>query len=750
MNEVPSLVQDLALILLTAAVVTIIFKKLKQPLVLGYIVAGIFVSPNLNVTMSVIDEENIETWANIGVMFLLFALGLDFSFKKILKMGLAPIIAALTVVFSMMMIGIFVSELFGWSSMTGMFMAGMLAMSSTTIIYKAFDDLGLRQQQFSSLVMSVLILEDILAIVLMVVLTTVARGDTGDNSMMLSSITNIGFFLILWFVVGLFFIPTLLRKTRNLINDEVLLIIALALCCGMAVCAALVGFSAAFGSFVMGSILAETVEAKKIEKLIEPVKNLFGAIFFVSVGMLVDIAVVAEQWLPIVVITLAILLGQSIFGSFGFMLSGQPLKTAMRCGFSMAQIGEFAFIIASLGMSLHVLEGFVYPVVVTVSVITTFLTPYMIRGAVPVYNVIEAHLSKTWIRRINRISDIAPSNTDSSEGYWKPLFTQMFTNTLIYSVLTTAILSIMRYFGAGFIQSIIPHPWDDIICGIITIVLMAPFLRAMVMKKNKSEEFKALWISSRHNRAPLVFTIIVRVVIAMVYIYMVCAKVIHVPMVVNALISAVIVAGIVYSRGMKKSSIHLERLFLQNLHSKDIAAKKNGKRPIFSGKLIDHNLHISEITVPQDSLWAGKTLAELSLGKKFGIHISSIQRGRLHVNIPSGSDFIFPNDILHVIGNDEQLMNFNNAMTKEVIVEPDENENHEMQLRRFVVKGNSILLNKSLITSELRDKFNCMLIGMEEDEVTISRVSPAYNFQKGDILWIVGEEPDIKRLAEQL
>ena len=383
MAEIPSLVKDLALILVTAGIVTLLFKKLKQPLVLGYIMAGFIVSPNLPLTMSVVDHENIETWANIGVMFLLFTLGLDFSFKKILKMGMAPIIAALVIVFCMMLTGNAVASMFGWSEMNGLFLAGMLAMSSTTIIYKAFDDLGLKQQQFASLVMSVLILEDILAIVMMVLLGAIAKGGSADGEQMLGSVLSIGFFIVLWFVVGLFLIPTLLRSVRKLMNEEVLLIVSLGLCCMMAVISTMVGFSSAFGAFVMGSILAETVEAHKIEKVVKPVKDLFGAIFFVSVGMLVDVNIIAAQWLPIVVITLAIIIGQSVFGTFGYMLAGQPLKNAMRCGFSMAQIGEFAFIIASLGLSLGVISDFIYPVVVAVSVITTFLTPYMMRGAVP-------------------------------------------------------------------------------------------------------------------------------------------------------------------------------------------------------------------------------------------------------------------------------------------------------------------------------------------------------------------------------
>ncbi|MBF1074484.1 MAG: cation:proton antiporter, partial [Prevotellaceae bacterium] len=403
MASLPELVKDLALILIVASIVTLIFKKLRQPLVLGYIVAGFIVSPHMPLTMSVIDKENIHTWADIGVMFLLFSLGLDFSIKKILKMGVSPFISAIIIVFSMMMLGMLTGHAFSWSKMDCIFLGGMMAMSSTTIIYKAFDDMGLRQQRFAGLVMSVLILEDILAIVMMVMLSAIASGNNPDGGQMLGSVIKIGFFLVLWFVVGLFAIPTFLRHTRKLMSSETMIIVALGLCCAMAWISSSVGFSSAFGAFVMGSILAETIEADKIIRLVEPVKNLFGAIFFVSVGMLVDPKILVAYALPIGVLVIAILAGQAIFGTLGFMLSGQPLKTAMRCGFSMAQIGEFAFIIASLGLSLGVISEFLYPVVVAVSVITTFLTPYMIRAAAPCYTFLEQHLPKRWLRRLNHM-----------------------------------------------------------------------------------------------------------------------------------------------------------------------------------------------------------------------------------------------------------------------------------------------------------------------------------------------------------
>ncbi len=734
----------------------IIFKKLKQPLVLGYIMAGFLVSPNLPLTMSVVDNENIETWASIGVIFLLFTLGLDFSFKKILKMGIAPIIAALSIVFCMMMLGLCVAKSFGWSEMNGVFLAGMLAMSSTTIIYKAFDDLGLKQQQFTSLVMSVLILEDILAIVMLVMLGTIGKGDGSQHSQLFSAILSIGFFLILWFVIGLFLVPTFLRKTRKLINDEVLLIVSLGLCCMMAVFASLVGFSGAFGAFVMGSILAETVEAKKIEKVVKPVKDLFGAIFFVSVGMLVDASIIAEQWLAIIVLTITIIFGQGIFGTLGYLASGQTLKSAMRCGFSMAQIGEFSFIIASLGLSLGMISDFMYPVVVTVSVITTFLTPYMIRGAVPAYNFVESVLPKTMLRQMDRMaSNASASNEDSeSKTYWKPFLTQVFLNTLIYSCLVAAILAISMSFIVPYFLGLVPEhhaQWINYLLLVVTLLLMAPFLRAMIMKKNKSMEFKHLWLKSRRNRAPLIFTILVRIAIALGFIYAAISTLLDLPFLVEVAMSLVVTYIIYISDFLKYASIRIERLFIQNLRSKDYAERASGKkRPLFEGHLLDRDIHISLVEVPHDSMWAGKTLKELNLGNRFKVHVSSIIRGYQKINIPSGDDIIFPLDQLNVIGTDDQLRSFNDALQNEVYPEPLDYEGREMQLRRFIIREGSPFIDKSLITTGLRDIYNCMLVGMEMGTDNLAKVNPKYSFKKGDILWIVGEENDIKQLAKEI
>lgn len=751
MNNISPLIVDLALILIVAGIVTLVFKRLKQPLVLGYIVAGFIVSPNMPLTMSVVDKADIHTWADIGVMFLLFSLGLDFSIKKILKMGMAPAVAAVTIIFSMVALGGGVGHAFGWTRMDCIFLGGMLAMSSTTIIYKAFNDMGLSQQQFASSVMSVLILEDILAIVMMVMLSAIAGGGALSGGQMLQSIMKIVFFLVLWFVVGLYVVPSFLRAVRKLINDETLLIVALGLCCLMAVVSTRVGFSAAFGAFVMGSILAETIEAERIIKLVEPVKNLFGAIFFVSVGMLVEPKILVDYALPIVVIVMTILIGQAVFGSIGFLLSGQSLKNAMRCGFSMAQIGEFAFIIASLGLSLGVISDFLYPVVVAVSVVTTFLTPYMIRAATPCYDGIVKVIPHSWLRRLEHRTMGTPE-TSETKANWKRLIRSMVMNTLIYSILSVAVIAVMFNFALPPLRllstSVTGSHWaGNAVCGVLTLLIIAPFLRAIIMKKNHSEEAKALWTENRMNRLPLFFTMIVRIVIASSFVFYIAT---YLTRFTTGLIFAIVAAVIGYmilSRNIKKRSISLERRFIQNLQSRDVAARVHGdRRPLFEQHLLDRDIHIGMFTIPEDSTWAGKTLKELKFRNRFGIHVSSIIRGVQHINIPTGSSVLFPNDKIQVIGDDEQLANFGKTMKAEINHEDPEIEKHDMKLRQLILSGSSPFIGKTLSESGIRDKYNCMVVGVEEGQEKLTMISPSRKLCKGDILWVVGEPDALKTL----
>ena len=465
MSQLEPLIADLALILICAGVMTLLFKSLKQPIVLGYIVAGFLASPNMTYMPSVTDMHGIHLWSDIGVIFLLFALGLEFSFKKILKMGAAPIIAAIAIIIGMMYVGALSGHLFGWSDMDCIYLGGMLAMSSTTIIFKAYDDMGLRQKRFAGLVLSVLIIEDILAIVLMVMLSTLAVSKEFEGSQMLMSILQLGFFLVLWFTVGIFLIPLILRKVKPLMNDETMLILAL------------------------------TAEAEAIEHLVSPVKNLFGAIFFVSVGMMVDVNLIIEYIVPILCIILAIMLGQTILSTGAFIISGQSLKTSMQCSFSLTQIGEFAFILATLGTSLHVTSDFLYPIVVAVSVFTTFTTPYMIRLAEPAYNVVARVLPAKWIAKMesNSTEDSEKKETNEMQELWRTEFRRFITIMLINSVMCIAVIAIMYFYGAPLIYDWLPDPWSGIVTAFVALSISGPFIWALMRRGGNSDNVNRLW-----------------------------------------------------------------------------------------------------------------------------------------------------------------------------------------------------------------------------------------------------------------
>ena len=572
MSGIEPLIGDLALILICAGVMTLLFKRLKQPVVLGYIVAGFLASPNMPYMPSVTDLHGVHVWSEIGVIFLLFALGLEFSFRKILRMGAAPIIAACAVIMSMMVVGMFTGQLFGWCRMDCIYLGGMLAMSSTTIIFKAFDDMGLRQERFAGLVLSVLIIEDILAIVLMVMLSTLAVSKEFEGSQMLLSILKLVFFLVLWFVVGIYLIPLFLRKVKKLMSNETLLITALALCFGMVVIASAVGFSAAFGAFIMGSILAETVEREQIEALVSPVKDLFGAIFFVSVGMMVDVALIGEYIVPILCIVAAILLGQTLLSTGGFLLSGQSLKTSMRCSFSLTQIGEFAFILATLGTSLGVTSDFLYPIVVAVSVFTTFTTPYMIRLAEPAYAVVSRVLPQRFQAKLeSNASDEEEEEEKENEAqhsYWVAYLKRTAVLILIHSVLCMALIALMFYFGKPYIAKLLSAPWSGIVTALLTLILCAPFLWTLMRQGSSNEDVMELWKNGRATRVKLLAFQLLRLVIGAAFVSYIIGRTVHWGGMLSIFVIFAVVFSIVFSPRLRRRSEQMTKTFTENLESR--------------------------------------------------------------------------------------------------------------------------------------------------------------------------------------
>lgn len=749
MEQVPALIQDLALILLVAAVVSLLFKWLKQPVVLGYIVAGFICSSHFGYTPSVRDTGSIELWAQIGVIILLFTLGLEFSFKKILKMGMAPVIAALTIIFCMMFLGTAVGHLFGWGRMDCIYLGGMLAMSSTTIIYKAFQDLGILQKKFAGMVLSVLILEDILAIVLMVMLSTLAVSHNIEGEELAAGLLRLGFFLVLWFVVGLYFIPIILRKSRRFLNDETLLILALALCFMMAVMAVDSGFSAAFGAFVVGSILAETVEAERIEKLVAPVKDWFGAIFFVSVGMLVDPVVLVEYAWPIVALVLTIVVGQALFGTLGFVFAGQPLKEAMKCGFSMSQIGEFAFIIASLGMSLGVTSHYLYPIVVAVSVITTFTTPYMLKAATPAYGYLCRVLPKGWVAWLEHYTPGTSAVVVGHSGNWRKLITAMVKHIAVFTILSVAVIALSFRFFLPFVRDVLPHWWANAVCGVVTLLCIAPFLRGIMARGRRSSLFMALWKENRYNRLPLVFTLVVRAVVVCMLVFYIIRFLVPFADPVLLLFALLVVGGIMLSRPLRLNSLRMEKVFMENLRSREAKAQREGKMPPgYAERLLSRDLHIADFEIPEESIWGGRQLGDLKFGQRFDVHVVSIIRGTHHVNIPNGNDRIYPRDRVQVIGTDEQIGRFSEALGQTVVLDTEEAD-REMQLRQFQITEFMDFAGEKLKDSGIRDRYHCMIVGFETSGGMLEKPAPDRVFHPGDIVWVVGEKEALAGLFAQ-
>ena len=746
MENLAPLIADLALILICAGIMTLIFKKLKQPLVLGYIVAGFIASPHFTLTPSVMDAASIHVWSDIGVIFLLFALGLEFSFKKIVKVGGPAIIAALTIIIGMIFLGFVVGSAFGWSKMDALFLGGMICMSSTTIIYKAFQDLGLSQKRFAGLVMSILILEDILAVVLMVILSTVAVSTNFEGGELVMSILKLVFFLVLWLLVGIYIIPLILRKTRSLMNDETLLVVSLGLCFMMVVIAAKTGFSAAFGAFIMGSILSETLEAEHIERLVKPVKDLFGAIFFVSVGMMVDPAMIGQYWLPILIITITVILGQSFFATVGVLLSGQPLKTAVQSGCALTQIGEFSFIIASLGVALGVTSNFLYPIVVAVSVITIFLTPYMIRLSGPAYGFLQSHLPTKLLSFLENYAGSAEPRS-GADNTWRQYLGNVISAVLIYGILCIAICIIGFTALVPLAERWIPGIWSHVVAAFVILAFLAPFLRAMMIKYNKSEEFSTLWEESKSNRAPLVASVVIRILLAMGFVLYTLARLFHVSVLLILLLAFLVIGYMLFSRWAKHSAHRLEETFMTNLRSRDMRAEQAGqKKPEYASRLLDKDLHLADFDVPAEVDWAGSELSSLNFGQRYGVHVVSIMRGNRRINIPKASTRLFPQDRIQVIGTDKDLEIFGKALERHQDDSPENWSNDEMVLRRLIIGPTSPFLGLNLVQAGIRDKYHCLVAGIEKPDGTLHVPNAQLPFEDGDILWLVGEHKDIDTL----
>lgn len=731
--DIEGLISDLAFILILGAIVTVIFKLIKQPVVLGYIVAGFLASPNFHYLPSVTTEANIDFWAQIGIVVLLFSLGLEFSFRKLLNSGGSAVVTALIIVTGMMCAGFAVGHLMQFNTINCLFLGGMLSMSSTTIIIKAFTDMGLRQKKFASLVLAVLIVEDLFAVLMMVLLSSIAVNNSVEGSELLYSVGKLVFFLVIWFLVGVYVLPSLLGAIRRFLNSETLLIVSMGLCLGMAVFSVYCGFSLALGAFVMGSILAGTSYAERIESVVNPVKDLFGSVFFISVGMMVQPDILVEYWLPIVILSLVVIIGMIVFGTFGMLVTGQSLRVAIQSGFSLTQIGEFAFIIASLGLSLGVLESTLYPIVVAVSVITTFTTPYFIKMSVPFADFVERHLPSRLHFLINRYQKEAESS-EAAGRPWGRVLKRYLWRTVLYSVVLLAIQICVHNFVMPHLESFGPV-WSRITSISIMLVAMSPFLLALMLPINAG---KLGPVHSKSATIPLLVMTIFRFLIALFFVLRSFSLVYSMHVGLWVFISVIILLTLYFSRRLRENMSKIESKFLDNLNEREL--RRSGKK-----NAVVNDLHQAYITVGTACPFVGQRLMDSDIRQTYGVNIVGIQRGLTYIPIPNGRTRIYPGDTITVIGTDSQIEKMLPAVEANLPQSDNHTDISQIKLTSILLSAQSPLIAQTPRSASLRDTYDALVVAVDRGEEHIDS-QPDLVFQEGDIVWLVGNPVKLAKL----
>lgn len=745
MGHLPKLIEDLALIMMAGAIVTLIFRKIKQPLVLGYIIAGFIVGPHFNLTPSVADSENVKTLAEIGVIFLLFNLGLEFSFKKLMRVGGSASITALVEIVFIVVSGYGLGKLMGWSTMDSIFLGGMLASSSTTIIIRAFDELGLKSKKFASIVFGVLVVEDIVVILLMVLLSTIAVTQQFEGGQILFTISKLLFFLVLWFIMGIYLLPTFLNKAKKFLDDEAILVLSVGLCLGMVVLATQVGFSAELGAFIMGSIIAETTYAERVEHVTKPVKDLFGAVFFVSVGMMIDPeAIMANKW-SVIAVTLLTLFGKLISTTIGALISGQPLKQSVQVGMSMAQIGEFAFIVATLGLSLGVISDFIFPVAVGASAITTFTTPYLIKLSEPAYNWLVKVLPEKWLTRLNRYS--TGTENIKAESTWKMVFKSYARICTINGVIILGLMLLSIRFLYPFLEITIENPTaTSIVTTVISLVIAAPFLWAFMTRKPDTMAYRELWLDDKYNHGPLVVMEIARIILGMVIIGIWIENFFSLKVVI--FIGVPIVVGVFYffSKRIQRFYRRLEGRFITNLNERERVRRGsesmnadvmsiNGDRPDLS----PWDAHMVDLKVPQNATYIGKRFDELSWRERFGINVVYVKRGEELIAPPTKADTLMPFDEVGIIATDEQVNNFVKIFESKTLSPKQATNINDIALQKVLVDEHTLLKGHTIRTSGIREFTNGLIVGIERGNKRMLNPESTTVFEWGDVILIVGD-----------
>ena len=749
MTEELNLVRDLAVILISAGVFTIISKALKQPLILGYIIAGFLIGPNVKFFFNISSAEVVEQWSEIGLIFMMFGLGLEFSFKKLLKVGSGALVTAGTKFLGVFVIGFIIGQALSWTVMESIFLAGLLSMSSTAVVLKSYEDMGLKEKPYAPLVFGTLVVEDLIAIILMVLLSTMAVSNSFAGGELVLAIAKLVFFIVLVFIVGIYLIPTLFKRARKYLNDEILLLVSIGLCFAMVTIASAAGFSSALGAFVMGSILAETLESENIEHLVRPIKDLFGAIFFVSVGMMVAPAVILKYLPVILLLAVIVIVTHIFFSAAGILMTGKGLENSVHTGFSLAQLGEFGFIIAGVGVSLGVMRDFIYPVIVAVSVITTFTTPYIIKLAGPAYSYL---LRKASPKLLDRISQMERKDERSAaeKSDWHKLLSAYFTRILLYGVILFAIMIVSRTLiepGIGKILSSWSELGRNILSVVITLALMSPFLYGFAVSSGTANTYAQNLINAKQSNVwPVLGLLLARFFIAIGIVMAVIST--HFQLAGWAAV-LIIVGGLIFfffaRRNIRTRMTFLESRFFNNLNQKEQEARR--KAPVTSSimaKMSGYDVKLDRIKLSADSSFAGMKLKELPIRDESGANIIKISRGSHSILVPSGNETVFPGDVLLAVGTTQQLDALK-AMVANSIDLAEKGDEDKFDIATLDIKKDSYLCGKSLESLELR-KSNCMVISVLRNDEMITNPRASLVFEEGDRVWFAGETTSVNYL----
>ena len=754
MESLPALFSDLALILVTAGITTVIFKWLKQPLVLGYIIAGILIGPYFPWFPVVGDHESVETWSEIGMVFLLFAIGLEFSFKKLKKQAGTVGITALTELVSMCVIGFLLGKLLGWSQMDCIFLGAMLSMSSTTIIAKAFEDLKMKGEKFTGSVIGVLVVEDLAAILMMVILSTLAVSTTLNGSELLYSVIKLVFFLLVWYVGGVFIIPTILKWTRKFMSEETLTVFAVGLCFSMVWLANKAGFSSALGAFIMGSILAETLEAEMIHKLTTPIKNLFGALFFVSVGMMVNPVILVQYWWQVLVITVVVVVLKSLSSGIGMLFSGDNLRNSVRAGVCFGQIGEFSFIIATVGISFGVIDGFMYPIIVSVSIITTFLTPYLIKGGDPLYHWIERKFPDKFVKYLeNKDKKIKKKN-----GKWvtfRSFIIGHFKSIVIYSFLVFALMLICFSLLSLLIgHTSIPMSITVLISLAVTLVVISPLIWALGYKRELERDTIDSIMKKEASRRIVRFVYILRFILAWFFAFLVIRHFLDdkfwqsIGIQMNSIIMATVaaLAYMLLMRGISPAMKWYERIearFLDNFN------KRQAQHSFILPTVLQDNFTMEKMSLSPKSTYIGKSIRHCNFYSAYNITVVCVERADEFYDLPRRDFVLFPSDIITFLGTEEELGKLRPFVEVEDEVLVKERPVSEMEIHYSVVSEGSNYLGISLHDTDLRNRYNALVIAVERDDDFILNPPPSVVFQKDDTVWFVATEAKAEQLLKE-